>query len=163
VFCVVSRWHGGAFVVFSQKLNPKLEAVALEGSHVSVIGGGPAAAVVFAREVEEAARADERITALDQRIGAAERAERQALRAQRSALWTEVLAQTRGAFAERFDEVHSVERAVRMGSVSGIIAPASLRSFLIDAVERGIHCEEQSGAAPPAGNGRPELAQPTPS
>ena len=50
-----SRYHGGAFVVFSQKLNPNLETVALEGAHASVIGGAPAAAVVFAREVEEAA------------------------------------------------------------------------------------------------------------
>jgi acetyl/propionyl-CoA carboxylase alpha subunit/acetyl-CoA carboxylase carboxyltransferase component len=33
VFCVVSRYHGGAFVVFSQRLNDDLEAVALEGSH----------------------------------------------------------------------------------------------------------------------------------
>ena len=46
---------------FSQKLNPNLEAVALEGAHASVIGGAPAAAVVFAREVEQAAHQDERI------------------------------------------------------------------------------------------------------
>ena len=57
VFCVVSRYHGGAFVVFSQRLNDDLEAVALEGAHASVIGGAPAAAVVFAREVEQAAAA----------------------------------------------------------------------------------------------------------
>jgi acetyl/propionyl-CoA carboxylase alpha subunit/acetyl-CoA carboxylase carboxyltransferase component len=163
VFCVISRWHGGAFVVFSQKLNPKLEAVALEGAQVSVIGGGPAAAVVFAREVEQAARADERITVLDQRIDAAEGAERQALRAQRSALWTEVLAQTRGAFAERFDQVHNVERAVRTGSVSSIVAPASLRGFLIDAVERGIGGAEHPSAGPAAGDGRTKLAEPPPS
>ena len=56
VFCVVSRYHGGAFVVFSQRLNENLEAVALEGAHASVIGGAPAAAVVFARDVEQAAR-----------------------------------------------------------------------------------------------------------
>ena len=54
VFCVVSRYHGGAFVVFSQRLNENLEAVALEGAHASVIGGAPAAAVVFARDVEQA-------------------------------------------------------------------------------------------------------------
>ena len=48
VFCVVSRYHGGAFVVFSQRLNDELEAIALEGAHASVIGGAPAAAVVFA-------------------------------------------------------------------------------------------------------------------
>ena len=39
VFCVVSRYHGGAFVVFSQRLNELLETVAVRGSHASVIGG----------------------------------------------------------------------------------------------------------------------------
>ena len=53
VFCVISRYHGGAFVVFSQRLNDGLEAAAIEGSHASVIGGAPAAAVVFAREVDK--------------------------------------------------------------------------------------------------------------
>ena len=47
----VSRYHGGAFVVFSGELNENMEVLALEGSFASVIGGGPAAAVVFAREV----------------------------------------------------------------------------------------------------------------
>ena len=60
VFCVISRYHGGAFVVFSQRLNEQLEAVAVDGARASVIGGSAAAAVVFAREVDAAARADER-------------------------------------------------------------------------------------------------------
>ncbi|HET8953227.1 MAG TPA: carboxyl transferase domain-containing protein [Solirubrobacteraceae bacterium] len=138
VFCVVSRYHGGAFVVFSQRLNEQLEAVALEGAHASVIGGAPAAAVVFARDVEQAAARDERIVALDGEIAAADGAERVRLRARRAALWDTVLAEHRGAFAAAFDNVHSVERAVDMGSVSGIIAPARLRPYLIDAVDRGI-------------------------
>ena len=53
-FCVISRFHGGAFVVFSRRLNEQLETSALEGAHASVIGGAPAAAVVFAREVDVA-------------------------------------------------------------------------------------------------------------
>jgi acetyl-CoA carboxylase carboxyltransferase component len=138
IFCVVSRYHGGAFVVFSQRLNPSLEVVALEGAHASVIGGAPAAAVVFAREVEQAARRDERIAALDARLAAADGSERQRLRAEHAALWPEVLAEKRGEFAARFDAVHSVERAVRMGSVSRTIPPAGLRPYLIDAVERGM-------------------------
>ena len=48
VFCVVSRYHGGAFVVFSKPLNERVEIAAVEGSYASVIGGAPAAAVVFA-------------------------------------------------------------------------------------------------------------------
>ena len=85
VFCVISRYHGGAFVVFSQRLNDELEAAALEGSHASVIGGAPAAAVVFAREVDKRAAADPRIVELDRRIEATEGAERVPLREQRSA------------------------------------------------------------------------------
>ena len=162
VFCVVSRYHGGAFVVFSQKLNPNLETIALEGTRASVIGGGPAAAVVFAREVEKAARENERITALDARIGAAEGSERQQLRAERNRAWNEVLAHERGAFAERFDAIHSVERAVEVGSVSRIISPHSMRGFLIDAVERGIGRCAPSANATDESDGHGRLAHPVP-
>src|SRR6185369_17444339 len=47
LFLVVSRYHGGAYVVFSQSLNPRLRALALTGSYASVIGGSAAAAVVL--------------------------------------------------------------------------------------------------------------------
>jgi acetyl/propionyl-CoA carboxylase alpha subunit/acetyl-CoA carboxylase carboxyltransferase component len=169
VFCVVSRYHGGAFVVFSQKLNPNLETVALEGAHASVIGGAPAAAVVFAREVEREAGADERITALDRQLVTAEGAARQRLRAERAALWAEVLAQKRGQFAERFDQVHSVERAVEVGSVRSIINAQTLRPFLIEAVQRGMEnvldrvspATVTDGASGTESNGH-GLAQPTP-
>ena len=138
VFCVVSRYHGGAFVVFSQRLNDELEAAALEGSRASVIGGAPAAAVVFAQEVKRRTAQDPRIVELDERIEAAEGAERQRLRAERTAAWSEVHAQRLGELAAEFDSVHSVERALQMGSISRIIEPATLRPFLVDAVERGI-------------------------
>ena len=138
VFCVVSRFHGGAFVVFSQRLNDQLETVALEGTHASVIGGAPAAGVVFAREVEQAARDDQRITELDAEIEAADGIARQELRTQRAALFGDVVAEKRGEFAAKFDAIHSVQRAVRMGSVSRTIAPATMRPYLIEAVERGI-------------------------
>ena len=144
VFCVVSRYHGGAFVVFSQKLNEALVAVALEGAHASVIGGAPAAAVVFARDVEQSARRDERVLALERRIEAAEGADRQRLRAEHAELWDTVLSECRGALAAEFDATHSVERAVKMGSVSGIVAPERMRPFLIDAVERGMHRHEEA-------------------
>jgi acetyl-CoA carboxylase carboxyltransferase component len=155
VFCVVSRYHGGAFVVFSQLLNPNLETLALEGARASVIGGAPAAAVVFNREVEQTAAADERIVALDRMIEQAEGAERQRLRVERSTLWGEVLARTRGEFAERFDAVHSVDRAVQVGSVKRIISLESIRRELIDAVERGMAraLESSGGGDHGAGGG----------
>jgi acetyl/propionyl-CoA carboxylase alpha subunit/acetyl-CoA carboxylase carboxyltransferase component len=144
VFCVLSRYHGGAFVVFSRRLNPHLEAVALEGARASVIGGAPAAAVVFAGEVERAAASDERIQSLDEAISQASGAERQRLRARRAAEWEAVLAERRREFAARFDEIHSIDRAVRMGSVNSVVGLASLRSHLIGAVERGIRRADPS-------------------
>ncbi|HEY6888820.1 MAG TPA: carboxyl transferase domain-containing protein, partial [Solirubrobacter sp.] len=142
VFCVVSRYHGGAFVVFSQRLNDQLQTVAVAGSHASVIGGSAAAAVVFARDVDRAARADERIRALDARIETAAGADRAALRAERATLWAAVRAEKMGEFAARFDAAHSVERAVRVGSVDSIVEAATLRAFLIGAVERGVQRAE---------------------
>ncbi|MGH2982979.1 MAG: carboxyl transferase domain-containing protein [Solirubrobacterales bacterium] len=138
VFCVISRYHGGAFVVFSQRLNDELEASALEGSHASVIGGAPAAAVVFAREVDKRTAADPRIVALDERIERAAAADRAPLRAERLALWGEVHSQKLGELADEFDRAHSVERAIAVGSVNRIIPPASLRPYLVDAIERGM-------------------------
>jgi acetyl/propionyl-CoA carboxylase alpha subunit/acetyl-CoA carboxylase carboxyltransferase component len=155
VFCVISRYHGGAFVVFSQRLNENLETIALEGAHASVIGGAPAAAVVFAREVTQATERDERITAIDERIAAAEGAERTRLRTERAELWERVHSEKQGALAAEFDSVHSVERAVQMGSVSAIIEPAQLRPYLIEAIERGMKRAQNGGNA---SDGRARLA-----
>jgi acetyl-CoA carboxylase carboxyltransferase component len=124
--------------VFSQRLNDGLETVALEGAHASVIGGAPAAAVVFASEVQQAAARDERIVMLDARIAAADGADRARLRAEHATLWETVLSERRRELASEFDAVHSVERAVRMGSVREIVDPAALRPFLIEAVQRGM-------------------------
>ena len=88
--------------------------------------------------------------ALEQQIEAAEGLERQRLRAEHAELWDAVLSEKRGAFAAEFDATHSVERAVRMGSVSGIVAPARLRPFLIDAVERGMRRPEKASFDGPA-------------
>jgi hypothetical protein len=71
-------------------------------------------------------------------IETADGAERGALRAERASRWTEVRAEKMGEFAAHFDAAHSVERAVRVGSVGSIVDPAALRPFLIEAVERGM-------------------------
>ena len=133
VFTVISRFHGGAFVVFSRRLNPSLETLALEGSHASVIGGAPAAAVVFAREVDNRTREDERID-----DGADE------------ALYAEVRSEKLGELAGEFDAIHSVGRAVEVGSVDRIIPAAELRPQLIEAVERGIERAAATGDQPVA-------------
>jgi acetyl-CoA carboxylase carboxyltransferase component len=150
VFCVISRFHGGAFVVFSRRLNDNFQSIALERAHASVIGGAPAAAVVFARDVDARTRKDPRIAELDERIAGADGAERERLRAEREEQWTEVRSEKLGELAGEFDAIHSVERAVEVGSVDRIIAAAELRPQLIEAVERGMQ-KTLDGLA--AGNG----------
>ena len=138
VFCVVSRYHGGAFVVFSARLNDQMEVAALEGSYASVIGGAPAAAVVFAREVDRRTRRDPRIVVVEKELESATGAERARLKARYDEAWKSVYAETLGRVAEEFDRVHSVQRAQAVGSVHRIVAPGALRPYLIDAVERGL-------------------------
>ncbi|MFP4310612.1 MAG: biotin carboxylase N-terminal domain-containing protein [Nitriliruptoraceae bacterium] len=138
VFCVISRYHGGAFVVFSKALNDHLEVAAVEGSYASVIGGPPAAAVVFASEVNRRTEADERIVALRARLDADGGAKRGALSAELARLRAAVRSEKLGEVAAAFDAVHSIERAQQVGSVDHIVAPGDLRPYLIDAVERGM-------------------------
>jgi acetyl/propionyl-CoA carboxylase alpha subunit/acetyl-CoA carboxylase carboxyltransferase component len=137
VFCVISRYHGGAYVVFSRALNPHLEVVALEGTYASVIGGAPAAAVVFAGEVEARTRKDPRLQPLGQAMATANPGEKRRLRAQWDELFKVIHSEKLGEVAGEFDRVHSVQRALKVGALHNILPPSNLRPYLIHAVERG--------------------------
>jgi acetyl/propionyl-CoA carboxylase alpha subunit/acetyl-CoA carboxylase carboxyltransferase component len=138
VFCVISRYHGGAFVVFSKALNPNMTVLALEGSYASVLGGAPAAAVVFAGEVSNRTAADPRVTALQAGLAETTGAERSALAAKLAEVQTAVRAEKVSEVAAEFDAIHSIQRAVDVGSVDAIISAPQLRPALIAAVERGL-------------------------
>jgi acetyl-CoA carboxylase carboxyltransferase component len=143
VFCVISRYHGGAYVVFSRALNEQLEVAALEGTYASVIGGAPAAAVVFASEVEARTRRDPRVLELSQAMDGAEGAEKGRLRAQWEETFKVVHSEKLGEVASEFDRVHSVQRALDVGALNRIVPPSELRPYLIRAVERGMEREEK--------------------
>ncbi|TMA44731.1 MAG: ATP-grasp domain-containing protein, partial [Deltaproteobacteria bacterium] len=119
LFVVVSRYHGGAYVVFSKSLNPRLRAMALTGSYASVIGGSAAAAVVFTREVRARAAADPTV----RRAREALRAELPAARDGYERALAEATGAAQAAVAAEFDAVHTVERACRVGSLDEIIEP----------------------------------------
>ncbi|PRY02475.1 carboxyl transferase domain-containing protein [Allonocardiopsis opalescens] len=138
VFCVISRYHGGAFVVFSKALNPNMTVLALEGSFASVLGGAPAAAVVFSGEVNNRTATDPRVTGLQARVSETTGAERAALNARLAEVQSSVRAEKLGEVAAEFDRVHSIQRAVEVGSVDAIISAAELRPRVIEAVERGL-------------------------
>ena len=139
VFCVVSRYHGGAFVVFSGALNDNMEVVAVEGSYASVIGGAPAAAVVFTREVNSRTGNDQRVKELEFAVAAgADDTERGHLRVQLAELRTAVRSEKLGEVAAEFEQIHTIERARAVGSVDAIISARDLRPYLIAAVARGL-------------------------
>jgi acetyl/propionyl-CoA carboxylase alpha subunit/acetyl-CoA carboxylase carboxyltransferase component len=128
IFLVVSRYHGGAYVVFSRALNPNLQAMALTGSYASVIGGSAASTVIFTREVRARAAADPLV-----------RSAREAWRARPSPATRDTYEQAladataaaRAEVAAEFDAVHTVERAREVGSLTEIIEPHAMRFSLI--------------------------------
>jgi acetyl/propionyl-CoA carboxylase alpha subunit/acetyl-CoA carboxylase carboxyltransferase component len=138
VFCVVSRYHGGAFVVFSTALNDDLEVTAVEGARASVIGGAAAAGVVFGREVRARTERDPRVSDLEERRAKADEAEAARLQAELDETRPAVRAEQLGEVAAQFDAIHTIERAAEVGSVDAIIPPARLRPYLVEAVERGV-------------------------
>lgn len=138
IFCVIARYHGGSYVVFSQVLNDGLEAMALEGTYASVIGGGPAAAVVFPGLVRRRMRADARLQEARKVLDAAPPKERPAARARYEGVARAVEAEVQSQVAREFDEVHSVQRAQKVGSLRSILTPAELRPYLVGRVEAGL-------------------------
>jgi acetyl/propionyl-CoA carboxylase alpha subunit/acetyl-CoA carboxylase carboxyltransferase component len=138
VFCVVSRYHGGAFVVFSKALNEELTVLAVEGSFASVIGGAPAAAVVFASEVDSRTVSDPRVADLEARVSSADGTQRAALVTDLAQLRSSVRVQKLSEVAAEFDGIHSIERAVKVGSVDEVVSARDLRPQLVAAVERGL-------------------------
>jgi acetyl-CoA carboxylase carboxyltransferase component len=133
-FLVVSRYHGGAYVVFSQALNPGLRASALEGSFASVIGGGPAAAVVFGREVRTRALADPRVAEAERQLRARPSP---AARERYERVLDEVSLEKQTQLAAEFDAVHTVERARKVGSLSAILPASEMRAFLAQEIGAG--------------------------
>ena len=135
VFCVISRYHGGAFVVFSKALNPSMTVLAVEGSYASVIGGAPAAAVVFTGEVDKRTAATPAMRELGDRIASARGSERIGLLVEQSALRSATRAEKISEVAAEFDGIHDIHRAVEVGSVDAVIPAARLRPEIIVAIE----------------------------
>jgi acetyl-CoA carboxylase carboxyltransferase component len=127
-FIVTARYHGGAYVVFSKTLNPGITVAAFEGAFASVIGGAPAAAVVFPRQVLKDTYADPRIIKAEKELVPGFPGSQKDF----DELFQEVYAEKQRELAKAFDTVHSVERARKVGSIDEIIKPSTLRPYLID-------------------------------
>jgi hypothetical protein len=111
--------------------------------------------VVFAREVQARTRADPRIVEVAGRVEAMAGQDDDGQRARRELreLTERVRSEKLGEVAQEFDEVHSIRRALDVGSVDRIIPAATLRPYLVGALERGLARTGQGSGAPPAGGG----------
>jgi acetyl-CoA carboxylase carboxyltransferase component len=138
LFVVISRYHGGAFVVFSKRLHDDMDTAAVSGSFASVIGGAPAAAVVLSKEVAARTDADPRVAAMRARLASATDRDLADLRPDLAEVITVVRAEKLREVADEFDDIHDINRALRVGSVDRIISPSQLRSFVIGALERRV-------------------------
>ncbi len=146
LFCVVARYHGGAYVVFSRRLSSRVDAVALEGSYASVIGGGAAAAVVFTRLVRERAQADPRVRAARNALADAGLADRRKVEEDYERVLADVAAQVQTDVAREFDAVHNVARALDVGSLDAVMTASEMRPSLCARLERAL--EEDRARSP---------------
>jgi acetyl/propionyl-CoA carboxylase alpha subunit/acetyl-CoA carboxylase carboxyltransferase component len=136
LFVVVSRYHGGAFVVFSRRLHDDMETAAVTGSFASVIGGAPAAGVVLSREVSVRTEKDPRVVSARARLGSATGKALADVHHELAEVTRAVRAEKLKEVADEFDGIHDIKRALRVGSVDHIISPSELRPFMIGALER---------------------------
>jgi acetyl/propionyl-CoA carboxylase alpha subunit/acetyl-CoA carboxylase carboxyltransferase component len=144
IFSVISRYHGGAFVVFSRTLNEHLEVSALDGAFASVIGGAPAAEVVFTAEVRARIHKDPRVRELRDQIASSSEEQRLKLYEGYNDLIATVTTEKKREVAEEFDRTHSIKRAREVGSLQDIVPPKELRPFLIGALTRGMErCQDR--------------------
>ncbi|MBN2442000.1 MAG: ATP-grasp domain-containing protein [Spirochaetales bacterium] len=126
-FIVTSRYHGGAYVVFSKTLNPGIRIAAFEGAFASVIGGAPAAAVVFPRQVLKNTYADPVIIEAQKHLSSGLPSDQKNY----EELFQQVYSEKQRELAKEFDSVHTVERAQKVGSIDDIITPSQARPYLI--------------------------------
>ena len=139
VFCVISRFHGGAFVVFSRALNENLESSAIEG----VVRLGDRWRAGCRRRVHAGGRSPDAHRPADRRARRAHRAGRDSPNgndcAPNATPSTPRCARASLASSRPSSMLSTASSAPsRSGSVERIVNPRDLRPYLIDAVERGM-------------------------
>ena len=128
VFCVISRYHGGAFVVFSGALNDNMEVDRRRG----FVSPRSSAALRRPRRCS-LARSTPALTPIRgwsssrAELDGVEGDERASLRVALADLRASVRSNKLGEVAREFDGVHTVERALRIGSIDAIIPAVRLR------------------------------------
>ena len=104
--------------------------------------------MVFPEEARALALKDPRVIALQEKLKG-DRSPPPRVQRAYDMLLAKVKAEKAREVAERFDAIHSVQRARAVGSLDEIIAPSALRPALIEAIEAGLaDLAPLEGAAP---------------
>jgi hypothetical protein len=93
---------------------------------------------VFAGEVNTRTANDPRVASLQARLAEVSGADRAALTTELAETQSSVRTEKLGEVAAEFDRVHSIQRAVEVGSVDAVINTAELRPRIIEAIEHGL-------------------------
>lgn len=132
VFKVISRLHGGAYVVFSYVLNPNLTVAATKFSYASVIGGQVAAELILTRDIDQDT---DKILANDPTVLA--RLADAPTEEDKETIRTEIHHQVKNAYRERYDSIHTAERAKKVGSLQYLLPPQGMRPWVIQELVTG--------------------------
>ena len=93
---------------------------------------------MFARDVRTRTDHDQRVVQLRNALAGADPSEAGSLRGALERVTEEVRSEKLGEVADSFDAVHTIQRALRVGSVDRIIVAEQLRPYLVEALERGM-------------------------
>ncbi|MFE1884241.1 hypothetical protein, partial [Streptomyces diastatochromogenes] len=96
----------------------------------------PAGAVVFAGAVRTRPAADPGVAGHHAKAAGSGTADRAALDAELAEVTEAVRAEKLSEVAAEFDGIHTIQRAVEVGSVDRIISAAQLRPAVIEAIEK---------------------------
>lgn len=121
---------GGAYVAFSQQLNPRVKIIAVEGAKAQVVGGNIAAKVVFTARIRKKAEKDPRLVDLKKNgIKTVEGDSRI------ETLFRTIIGEIEVEEEKTFNDIHDVKRAQKVGAVDTVISPENLRYEIINKIE----------------------------
>jgi hypothetical protein len=92
-------------------------------------------------------QADPRVVAAKKLLAGTSGTEATQRRARLAEITEQVRSEKLGEAAAEFDSVHTIQRALKTGSVDRIIAAEDLRPYVIDALERGMAKDKEASAA----------------
>ena len=131
-FLVTTRYHGGAYVVFSRVINDNATVGAVDNTFASVIGGNIATKLIFPRKINAAA---EKLLATDAswqlRLQAAKSP--QDIEKIRRAARDEV----EEGFRLEYDGIHTVDKAVAVGAIHEVVPANQIRPWYIRHLSEG--------------------------